>query len=325
MSRILTTSLVFICLLFLQACGQPSSDKSNQSSQAAEDENAVPQIGLVMKSLANEFFVNMAEEAKAHQAKHSQMYSLIVNGTKNESDLAQQVALIDQMIASGVDAIVIAPADSKAVVPAIVRALKAGITVVNIDNRLDEQALSDYGVSVPFVGPDNKAGARMAAEFAASRLNEGDPVIVLEGIPSAINSQQRVAGFMEAINSANLNLVARQSADWEQTKAAQVSASLLIQHPETTAIFAANDNMALGALAAVQRANLSDSILIVGFDNINAIQSHIESGDVLVTVDQFGGQLAVFGIEKALAALEGQSLDAITQTPLELITASAAD
>ncbi|WP_395345289.1 sugar ABC transporter substrate-binding protein [Ningiella sp. W23] len=313
-----TLTLVLYCLTIFALSACSDADRSTSASDAPD--NDVPKVGLVMKSLANEFFVNMSEQAKAHQNENQAQYSLLVNGTKNESDLAQQVALIDQMIASGMDAIVLAPADSKAVIPAVVRALKAGLVVVNIDNKLDESALTDFGVTVPFVGPDNEKGAYMAGQLASEQLQSGDAVIVLEGIPSAVNSTQRRDGFMRAINEKGLEVVALQSADWEQTKAAQVTSSLLIQHPDTKAIFAANDNMALGALAAVKRANLSQAPIIVGFDNIKAIAPHIASGDVLATVDQFGGQLAVFGIEKALSALAGEPLDDLTETPLELIT-----
>mgnify|MGYP003328202064 FL=1 len=95
-----------------------------------------PRIALVMKSLANEFFVNMADAAQIHQSENSQQYSLIINGIRNESDITQQVSIIDQMIAAQVDAIVIAPADSKALVPALARANQAGIILVNIEAKV---------------------------------------------------------------------------------------------------------------------------------------------------------------------------------------------
>ncbi len=116
-----------------------------------------PKIALVMKSLANEFFATMAEGARKHQREHADAYDLIVNGIKDERDLSRQVALVDEMIAQGVQAIVIAPADSKALVSACKRAKEAGIVVVNIDNKLDAGVLADQGIAVPFVGPDNRA------------------------------------------------------------------------------------------------------------------------------------------------------------------------
>ncbi len=88
-----------------------------------------------MKSLANEFFSTMAEGAKSHQAAHSDQYELIVNGIKDERDVSRQVALVDEMVGSGVDAIVIAPADSKALIPVLRRAIQAGVVVINIDNN----------------------------------------------------------------------------------------------------------------------------------------------------------------------------------------------
>ena len=97
---------------------------------------------LIMKSLANEFFSTMAAGAEAHHSEHADQYELLVNGIKDESDLGRQVAFVDEMVAAGVDAIVIAPADSKALVPALRKAMKAGVVVVNIDNRLDSESLT---------------------------------------------------------------------------------------------------------------------------------------------------------------------------------------
>src|SRR5690242_7966106 len=121
---------------------------------------AKPKIALVMKSLANEFFSTMAEGAKKHQQANAGTYDLVVNGIKNETDLAEQVNVVEQMVARQVNAIVIAPADSKALVPALKRAKDAVILVVNIDNKLDSEVLKQAGLSIPFVGPDNRAGAR---------------------------------------------------------------------------------------------------------------------------------------------------------------------
>ena len=273
-----------------------------------------------MKSLANEFFVTMADGAKNHQQEHSLDYQLIVNGIKNEIDLTQQVALIDQMIALQVDAIVIAPADSKAIVPALARAHSAGIAVVNIDNRLDSDVLQDYALSIPFVGPDNFLGAEMVASYLASHLQENQNVAILEGVPTAFNSQRRTAGFNKAMTDAGLNVVAQQSAQWDQTKAVTIASGILVQHPALTALLCANDNMALGAVAAVMQAGKSEQITIIGFDNISAVRSLIEEGSVLATVDQHADLLAVYGIEYALEALASGKQQADKSTPVDLIT-----
>ncbi|HHK41723.1 MAG TPA: sugar ABC transporter substrate-binding protein, partial [Planctomycetaceae bacterium] len=110
-----------------------------------------PRVALIMKSLANEFFTTMAEGARRHHGQHADEYDLIVNGIKDERDLARQSALVEEMMASRVDAIVIAPADSKALAPVLKRAQQAGIVVINIDNKLDESVLKDLGIQIPFV------------------------------------------------------------------------------------------------------------------------------------------------------------------------------
>jgi ribose transport system substrate-binding protein len=276
-----------------------------------------------MKSLANEFFATMAEGARQHEREHSGTFELIVNGIKDERDLSRQVGLVDEMIAQGVNAIVIAPADSKALVSACKRARDAGIIVVNIDNKLDDQVIIDQGIKVPFVGPDNRAGARKVGDFLAKRLKPGDQVVVLEGIRTAFNGQQRRLGFEDAMKSAGVKIVDSQTAQWEMDQANRTAAAMLTEHPQVKAILCCNDSMALGALAAVKSAARAGQVLIAGFDNIAAIQSAIKDGSVLATADQHADQLAVHGIELALKLLNHEDPPADTSTAVDLITAES--
>lgn len=308
--------------LLTTGCASPDSS-ADQTAPGGEAGGDRPRIALIMKSLANEFFVTMAEGAEAHQQAHADQYELIVNGIKNESDLSQQVALVEQMMAMDVDAIVIAPADSRALVPAVKKAQEAGIVVVNIDNKLDEATLQAAGIDVPFVGPDNRAGARAVGEALARHLQPGDAVAILEGIPTAFNGQQRRLGFEDAMQAAGMRIVDVQSGQWEQALANTVAAGMLQAHPELKAILASNDNMALGAAAAVRQAGRTGEVAIVGFDNIEAVRSMIADGRVLATADQHGDRLAVYGIEYALQILNGEATPEDRQTPVDLITAES--
>ena len=279
-----------------------------------------PQIALVMKSLANEFFTTMAEGAEKHQQEHSDEYTLLVNGIKDELDLTGQVALVDQMIAAEVDAIVIAPADSKALVPACKRALAAGIPVINIDNKFDAQILKEAGVELPFVGPDNREGARMVGEHLAKQLAEGDEVAIIEGSPTAFNARQRKLGFEDAMNAAGMKIVDSQSGQWEMNEANMVASAMLGEHENLKALLCSNDSMAIGAVAAVKLAGKKGQVAVVGFDNIAAIEPMLAEGRVLATIDQHADQLAVFGIEFALRIIEAETAPADKQTPVDLIT-----
>lgn len=281
---------------------------------------AAPRIALVMKSLANEFFATMAEGARSHHAAAGGRYELIVNGMRNETDVAEQVTLVEQMVARGVKAIVIAPADSQALVPALARAAEAGVLVINIDNRLDPEVLADQGIRTVFVGPDNRAGARGAGEAVAAALDAGAEVAIIGGIPTADNARQRAAGLRDAAEAAGLVIVAEQSGLWEMEKANTIAAALLGEHPGLDAVLCANDSMALGAVAAVAAAGRTGQVLVSGFDNIPAVQPLLADGRLAATVDQHGDQLAVAGIEAALAILSGAESPEDRTTPVDVIT-----
>jgi ribose transport system substrate-binding protein len=312
--------LLSICIpLAIVGC-QPNA--SNTSSPPASPDK--PKIALVMKSLANEFFSTMAEGAKQHQSQNSQQYELVVNGIKDERDLARQAAIIDEMIAAKVQAIVVAPADSKALVPVLRRAKRAGLVVVNIDNKLDEEILNAESLSVPFVGPNNLLGAKSVGQHLAKSLKPGDQVAVLEGIRTSFNATQRRLGFEQAMKDAGMQIVDSQSANWETNQANTIAASMLNAHPDLKAILAANDSMALGAMAAIKAANKTDTVQVVGFDNISAAREAIRQGKMLATADQHGDQLAVYGIELALKLLQDpKSLPEDRETPVDLITAGS--
>ncbi len=294
-------------------CKKSTTNSDNKSAPGK------PKVALVMKSLANEFFSTMAEGAKQHQAANAATYDLVVNGIKNETDLAEQVNLVEQMIAQQVNAIVIAPADSKAMVTVIKHAKEAGILVVNIDNKLDADVLRQADIKVPFVGPDNRAGARKVGEALAKQLQAGDKVAIIEGIPTAFNGQQRRLGFEDAMKAAGVNIVSTQSGRWEMETANNVASAMLSEHADLKAILCANDNMALGAVSAIQAAGKTGKILVVGFDNISALRPLLDKGQVVATADQHGDRLAVFGIEAALKILKGEAPPADQITAVDLI------
>ena len=278
-----------------------------------------PVVALVMKSLANEFFQTMEDGARRHEAAHSTQFRLLANGIKDELDVARQVDIVEQMMAQRVGAIVLAPADSKALVPVAVKAQQAGIVVINIDNRLDREALAARGAAIPFVGPDNRKGAAKVGEYLATKLKRGAAVAILEGAPNAFNGVQRKLGFEDAAQRAGLRIVSSQTANWETSQASQVAAAMLTAHPDLAALLCANDSMALGAVAAVRDAGRAKHVAVVGFDNISAVGPLIADGRMLATADQHGDLLAVYGIDYALETLKNKTTPADRETPVDLV------
>ena len=251
-------------------------------------------------------------------------YTLISNGIKDETDTAAQIKIVQQMLVEHVDAIVIAPADSKALVPVLAEAAAKGVIVVNIDNKLDDDALKEKNLVVPFVGPDNRKGAKLAGDYLGKQLKAGDKVGILEGVSTTFNAQQRTAGFTDAMKAVGANVVSVQSGQWEMDKANAVAAAMLREHPDLRALLAGNDNMALGAVAAIKSAGKTGKVLVVGYDNISAIKPMLADGRVLATVDQFGAKQAVFGIDTALKAIKDKKaqkdLAPVVETQVTLIT-----
>ncbi|MDF3161346.1 sugar ABC transporter substrate-binding protein [Pseudomonas proteolytica] len=292
------------------------------SSAFADDSAAKPKVGLVMKSLANEFFVTMQDGAKDYQKAHAADFDMITNGIKNETDTSAQIDIVNQMILAKVNAIVIAPADSKALVNVLKKASDAGIKVVNIDNRLDPEVLKSKNLEVPFVGPDNRKGSRLVGEYLAKQLASGDKVGIIEGVPTTTNAQQRTAGFKDAMDGAGMKIVSVQSGNWEIDQGNKVAAAMLSEYPDLKALLAGNDNMALGAVSAVRAAGKAGEVQVVGYDNIAAIKPMLKDGRILATADQAAAQQAVFGIQNALKLVKGEkveSVDGVIETPVELV------
>ncbi|KGB99078.1 MULTISPECIES: sugar ABC transporter substrate-binding protein [Burkholderia] len=285
---------------------------------------AKPKVALVMKSLANEFFLTMETGAKEYQKHNANQFDLVTNGIKDETDTANQIRIVEQMIVSKVDAIVLAPADSKALVPVVKKAVDAGIVVVNIDNRLDPDVLKSKNLNVPFVGPDNRKGARKVGDYLAKRLKAGDQVGIIEGVSTTTNAQQRTAGFQDAMKAGGMTVVSVQSGEWEIDKGNAVAAAMLNEYPNLKALLCGNDNMAIGAVSAVRAAGKQGKVLVVGYDNINAIKPMLKDGRVLATADQYAAKQAVFGIDTALKAIaehrKQADMSGVVETPVDLVT-----
>ncbi|WP_447796812.1 substrate-binding domain-containing protein [Pseudomonas moraviensis] len=309
--------LLAVAMLATTAAALPVSSALAESAEK-------PKVALVMKSLANEFFLTMEDGAKAYQKEHSADFDLISNGIKDETDTAGQTRIVEQMILAKVNALVIAPSDSKAMVPVIKKAVDAGITVINIDNQLDPAVVKSKNITVPFVGPDNRKGARLVGEYLAKQLKAGDQVGIIEGVSTTTNAQARTAGFKDAMEAAQIKVVSLQSGDWEIDKGNKVAASILSEYPDVKALLAGNDSMAVGAVSAVRAAGKAGQVQVVGYDNINAIKPMLKDGRVLATADQFAAKQAVFGIETALKIIKGEKVDSgangVIETPVELVT-----
>jgi ribose transport system substrate-binding protein len=281
-----------------------------------------PKIGLVMKSLANEFFKQMEAGAEAYAAKNAAKFDFKAVGMKDERDFASQVDAVENFVTQKYDIIVVAPADSKAMVTPLAKAVKAGVAVINIDVELDKDAKTAAGIDLAFFGPDNRSGAKLAGDALAKALGPGGKVVILEGNPEADNGQQRKKGFEDSVSAGKLQLLDSKTAHWETEEANTLMTNFLTQYHDIQGVMAANDSMALGVVKALDSAGKSGTIKVVGFDNIPAVQPLIKGGKMLATIEQYGAQMAAMGIEYGLRQLAGEKFTGWVKTDIKLITAA---
>lgn len=269
-----------------------------------------PQIALLMKTLSNEYFISMRQGAE--EAAKKQNVDLIVQVAEKEDSTEQLVGLVENMIAKKVDAIIVTPNDSIAFIPAFQKAEKAGIPIIDLDVRLDAKAAEAAGLKFNYVGVDNFNGGYLEAKNLAEAIGGKGNVAILEGIPGVDNGEQRKGGALKAFAEyPDIKIVASQSANWETEQALNVTTNILTANPNIKAIFAANDNMAIGAVTAVENAGLAGKVLISGYDGIPLAIEYVKQGKMQNTIDQLPKKQVAVAIEHALKQINKQQIPAV--------------
>jgi ribose transport system permease protein len=289
---IVTAGLLAAAFAFRSASTETTSDRALT-------------IAFVPKALNSPFWAAM--ESAGRQEAEALDVHLVSLAADRETDVERQYQIIENLIQQGVDAILLAPSGSKELVPAIRKANDAAIPVLLLDTRIDDDAAASVGAKVvTYIGSDNFEGGAVAGRYLADYLGGAGNVIIIEGISGHETADQRRLGFLHGIeNFPGIHVVASQTANWERALAYNVAENLLQAHPEIDAIFAANDEMALGALEAVDAAQRLDEVAIVGFDAIPDALDNIRAGRLLGSVAQFPGEMGRLGVERAVALLRG--------------------
>ncbi|AJQ95067.1 ribose ABC transporter substrate-binding protein RbsB [Gynuella sunshinyii] len=264
-------------------------------------------LALVVSTLNNPFFVSMKEGAEQKAAELG--YELVVLSSNN--DPAKEMANVEDLITKKVAAILINPADSDAVGNAIKMANRSKIPVFTLDRG------ASRGTVVSHIASDNVSGGKMAGDYIAEKLGKGAKLIQLEGIAGTSAAKDRGKGFMQAVQANGFDLLATQPADFDRAKGLDVMENLLTANPDVQAVFAQNDEMALGALRAIKAAG--KHVLIVGFDGTDEGIAAVKAGDMGATVGQQPALIGALGVETAVKVLSGEKVDTYIPVPLQVI------
>lgn len=266
-------------------------------------------IGLSISTLNNPFFVTLRDGAQ--QAADEAGVELIISDAQN--DAATQQDDVQNFVTQQVDAILVNPVDSEAIVPAVQAANQADIPVIALDRG------ASGGEIATLIASDNVEGGRLAGEELIELVGSG-PVAQLEGIPGASPTRDRGQGFEEVIDGQDaVELVASQTANFDRAEGLNVTENILQSNPEIKGIFAQNDEMALGAVRALGNRAGTD-VKIVGFDAVEDALNAIQDGKMNATVAQQPDRIGSLGVENAMKVIEGESVDENIPVPVKLVT-----
>ncbi|MCE0495045.1 ribose ABC transporter substrate-binding protein RbsB [Vibrio salinus] len=265
-------------------------------------------IAIVLSTLNNPFFVSMKDGAEAKAKELG--YKLIVLDSQN--DPSKELSNVEDLTVRGVKAILINPTDSDAVSNAIRIANQTKTPVITLDRG------TNRGKVVSHIASDNVAGGEMAGKFIIDHVAPNAKVIQLEGIAGTSAARERGKGFMQAVDNSKLQLLASQPADFDRTKGLNVMENLLAANPDVQAVFAQNDEMALGALRAVQASG--KKITIVGFDGTDDGIKAVNRGKMAATIAQQPELIGALGVETADKVLKGEAVQKNIPVPLKIVT-----
>jgi D-allose transport system substrate-binding protein len=264
-----------------------------------------PRVAIILKTLANPFWVTMKEGILAEAQK--QGIKVDVFAVQSEDDTQGQLQLFENLLSKDYNAIGFAPISPVNLVQPAANAYKKGVFLVNIDEKVDMAALKAAGGNVfAFVTTDNVVVGRTAGEFIVKQIGSaGGKVAILEGKAGNASGEFRKQGATQAFASAKgFTLVASQPADWDRAKALDVASNIIRRFPDLKAIYACNDTMALGAMQAVKNARKLGQILVVGTDGDPEAVASVKAGEMAATVAQDPAKVGAESLRQLLAALK---------------------
>ena len=257
-------------------------------------------------------FWALVEKGAREKAKELGV-DLVVLAPPQESDITSQIAQIEDQMTKGVDGIALAPTDPDALTPIVDEALAEGTKVVFVDTNGKNKG-------VTFIGTNNEMGAKLAADYICKNVPKGSDVAILQGIIVQSTGRFRADGSHKGLTECGLNIVAEQPGDWDRAKGQAVMENILVGNPNIKAVFASNDNMALGAAESLKQAGVLDKVLLVGFDANPDAAVSILAGEMSASVAQNPYNMGALSVENLMKLIKGEKLAPVIDTGTVLVT-----
>lgn len=297
---------VLLSMMVLAACSMDAPGSDSEETTGGEEAAGDFTIGFSISTLNNPFFVTLSEGAEAKASELGARLSVV----DAQDDASKQASDVEDLIQQGVDLILINPVDSEAVASAVQSANGADIPVITVDRS------AESGEVISHIASDNVAGGEMAAEHLLSLVGDGAQVAELEGVPGSSAARERGEGFNN-VAADSLEVVAKQTANFNRAEGLSVMENILQANPEVTGVFAHNDEMALGALEAIEAAGAD--VTVVGFDATDDAIAAVEEGRLAGTIAQKPEMIGEMAVDTAVQHLNGEEVEASIPVELELV------
>jgi ribose transport system substrate-binding protein len=271
-------------------------------------------IGFVPKSLNQEYWVNTQKGAEAGGRRaHAQ---ILTKAGLDDTQIMEQIDLVENLLAQDVDALVIAPADSDLLKPVLEKAARR-MPVVLFDSDIP-----GWKPKTAYVGTQNEAGGVEAGKYIHKLLHGKGSIAVVSGIPGSQVGIERVDGMKKGLEQAGggIKVVKEVTGQFDREQSVGAMEDILQTDPDIDAVFCANDQMALGAMQAIAAHKKTDQIRLIGFDGSLEATQHILQGDMQATIAQDPYGMAEKGVEEAVAKLDGRSVKRTVNTGARLVT-----
>ncbi|HOK10537.1 MAG TPA: ABC transporter substrate-binding protein [Candidatus Hydrogenedens sp.] len=302
---------IFIITATLISCG-PSQQASDSQKVSTSNKKEI-EIAVIPKSFSHQFWLTV--KAGAEQAGKELGVKIIWQGTAKETEVEQQINIVQDMINRNVNAIVLAASDANALVGIVETAVKKGIPVVTIDSGVNSEK------PVSFVATDNVAGAKIAAEHLAKLIGEEGDVGLIPFVPGAATSEMRERGFKEGIaNYPKIKLVSTLYSESNVAKAMDVTNDMLTSFPSIKGIFAANESSAVGCAQAIKSKGKAGQVKIVAFDAAEEEIQSLKDGVIQALIVQNPFNMGYLGVKTAYDTIQGKPVEKRIDTGVTVVT-----
>lgn len=278
-----------------------------------------PRIGVVPKAVAHLFWQSV--HAGAVAAAQESGVEIEWNGPPSETDFVRQMEIVNAMITSRVDAIVLAPTQRDSLVPVVERAADEQIPVVIFDTAIDSERYAS------FVASDNYAAGALAAETLADLLGGSGKIVVVKTVPGSGSTGDRERGFEEKLRAdfPGIQIIAEQFCMSDRAKAINVTENMLNANPDADGVFASAEPGTIGAAQAVKVQGKAGTVALVGFDFSSSVEEDLRGGAVSATIVQDPFQIGYRAVSSAVAALNGEAPPRRIDTPVRVVTKANLD